>query len=469
MKIRYTFRMDKIKLLISKWVTYLKAKQKDLLYYMSGETSGTGATPPIRQAVLFGFIVLGAFLGIFGLWALFAPLESASVANGKVIVATNRKTIQHLEGGIIKQILVKEGNVVKAGDPLIILEDTQASATVELLRDEANSLQANEARLTAERDHANITWPPELSKHQDEPDAQKIMKTQQELFESDTKAFAGQLQILQERIEQLNKQIESTQAQVTSNDEQLKWIGEELKAVEAMVEKKLVEKPRLWALYREAARLKGNRDELVGTIAASQQKIGETEQQIITLKDSTQQKILQQLTDIQSKLTDTMNRLKAAEDVLARTVIKAPQSGTVVGLQEHTIGGVIGAGKPILDIVPNQDELIIEARINPLDIDVVHVGLPARVQLVAYKRRSTPWLEGKVTYISADSFQDQQTNQSYYTARVTVDAKELKSLKNITLYPGMPVQVMIITDKLTPFIYFLTPIKDSFTRAFREQ
>jgi HlyD family type I secretion membrane fusion protein len=456
------------KFIVEKFIIF----KKIFIEKISGEkTKNISSVPQIGDATRFGVIVLVIFFGGFALWSILSPLETAANANGKIILAMNRKTIQHLEGGIIQKIFVREGSQVKEGDPLIQLDDTQPRANYDLWHKQANDLYATEARLIAERDNsASITFPEFLLTQQNDPDVQKLMKAQEEILKNDYVTLNGQLEILQQRIQQLKEQISSLKSQVQSNDTQLKYIDEELKALEYLDQKKLIEKTKLWSVRREKARLEGNRGEALSKIAEAEQKIGETEQQILTLKDTTLKDILKNLSETQSKLTEVLEKEKAAADILKRTIIVAPQAGTVLGLQEHTIGGVISPGKAIMDIVPNQDELIIEAKINPLDIDVVHPGLIAKVHLAAYKSRNVPWLEGKVTEVSADVFQDNETHISYYTARIKIPPEELKRLaKNVSLYPGMPVEVMIITDKRTPFDYFITPLKDSFTKAFREQ
>jgi HlyD family secretion protein/epimerase transport system membrane fusion protein len=281
--------------------------------------------------------------------------------------------------------------------------------------------------------------------------------------------YADNLNILRQRIAQLEDEIRGHQAQIESNTEQLKYVDKELSALEELDKKNYADKPRMWSLQREAARLDGNRGELTANIAQAQQKIGETEQQVLALKTNTQKQILDDLTDTQRKLDDAIQYEKSTEDVLRRTVISAPQNGVIVNMQEHTVSGVIGPGKDIMDIVPSDDALVVEARISPLDIDIVHTGLPAKVKLIAFKQRSMPAIDGVVTEVSADSFYDSQTNSSYYRARINISSDELKKLPNVKLYPGMPVEVMIIVDRRTAWQYFISPIKESYNKAFREQ
>lgn len=427
------------------------------------------ATPIISEPVRFGLIVLGVFFGTFLLWSVLAPIETAAIAVGKVTVDSNRKTIQHLEGGIVRKIHVREGTIVKKGALLVELEDTQARAALDLLQGQSFELQATEARLKAEiAEQDTLEFPAHLTANHAEK-IKKILTAQSKLFDANKKAMAGQLVILKQRIEQLQKEIESLDAQVVSESKQLKLIEEEIEAVKYLESKKLIERPRLLALQREAARLIGNRGEHIGLIAKAQQKIGETNSQIITVQDQNKKDKLTELRETQKQLADVLEREKGAKDVLERTKITAPTAGRVVGLLEHTIGGVLKPGADIMNIIPSDDRLVIEAKLSPLDIDIVHEGLSAKVQLTAYKTRNTPTLLGEVSHVSADSFEDKNTQEAYYLARVEIPQSQLALVEHVKLHPGMPAQVMIIIDKRSPFAYFMSPIKDSFNRAFREQ
>lgn len=459
-----------VKELLRRLVILSKEFSAYLLIKISGNTIDHTSRPPIHNASRFGLIILLVFFGVFGSWAIFAPIETAALAPGKIVSSTNRKTIQHLEGGIIRNIYVKEGSVVKAGDPLIKLEDTQARTKYDLLHHQVIEYTATEARLVAQRDDkSEIEYPKSLLKQADNPEVKKIMNVQNTIFENDKKTYENNLKILQQRIGQLEDQIKGHHAQVESNDEQLKFVEKELDALKELDKQRYADKPRIWALERESAKLEGNRGELIASISQAQQKIGETQQQILALKDDTQKEVLDDLTAVRRRLIDTLENEKSTEDVLRRTVITAPQNGVIVNLQEHTVSGVVGPGKDIMDIVPSDDALVVEARISPLDIDIVHPGLEAKVKLIAYKQRSLPAVDGVVSEVSADSFFDSQTNSSYYRARIHISAEQLKKLKNVKLYPGMPVEVMIIIDKRTAWQYFISPIKDSYHKAFREQ
>ncbi|CEK10326.1 HlyD family type I secretion periplasmic adaptor subunit [Legionella hackeliae] len=426
--------------------------------------------PVIRNAIIAGSTLLIVFVGGFFLWSLLFPLDSAAVAEGKFVVQFEHKTVQHMEGGIIEKIFINEGSVVKANTPLIKLQDTQAKTSLQLLQVQMWEGLAAEARIYSELNNdPKVVFPNELLKQKNNPDVQKIINGQERLFTAGVNTYEGQTKVLNQRIDQLHKEISSLQAQVQSETEQIKLIDEEIEAVAYLEAKKLIDRPRLLALKREEARLNGNRGEHLGLIAKAHQAIGETKSQMYTLMETRRKDLLEELRTTQQKLADVLEKSKAAEDVLRRTLIVAPSAGTVIGLKKHTVGGVITPGQEVLDIIPSGDQLIIEAEINPIDINIVRPGLKAKVHLTAYKQRNTPTLEGTVLSISADIFEDEATKKKFYKARITLDKNELARFPQIQLYPGMPVQVMIITEKRTAFDYLITPLEDSFRQAFHEE
>ncbi len=421
------------------------------------------------RPIMAAMVVILVFCGGLGAWAALAPLDSAAIALGRVTVAGNRKTVQHLEGGIIDELRVKEGDELEKGKVLIRLDDTQARAQLELHRIRHDTLLAREARLLAERDDAGaIAFPASLTSRQHQTAVEKLLAGERAVFAARRRAMQGRIDIFRKRIVQLGKEIMSLEAQVAAEREQLGLIEEELDSVGKLVDKGLMDKTRLLALKRAAAELKGSRGEHQGLIARAQQRIGETELQIIDLENSTMNQVVSELSDVQGDLVDVRERLKAAKDVLARTEIRAPQAGLVVGLNVHTESGVVAPGQRLLDIVPKDDVLVVEAEVDPNDIDVVRVGLSAQVRLTAFKQRSTPPLEGGVTRVSADSFTHEHTGATYFLVRIAIDPMESEKLDGGELYPGMPAEVMIVTGEQTALEYMLAPIRDSFRRAFRE-
>jgi HlyD family secretion protein len=426
-------------------------------------------TPETRGPVLAGLLIVLVAFGGFGSWAALAPLSSAAVAPGAVRVESNRKTVQHLEGGIIEELRVREGDAVQAGQVLVRLDHTQAAARHDALLHQYRSMRAAQARLVAERDgRAGIDFGDELESQRNDPRVTEILAGQERIFETRRRRYHGQIQILRQRVEQLGSQIGGLEAQLASEDQQLALIAEEMTDVASLVEKGLGRKPRLLALRRQAALLEGRRGERQAEIARAKQAIGEAKLQMLSLADRRAAEIARQLTDAQAQLSEAEEGLRAASDVLHRSDIVAPIAGTVVGLRFFTEGGVIDPGAPILDIVPEDDRLIVEAEVNPLDIDVVHAGLPAQVRLIAFKQRRTPTLGGRVLRVSAGRLEGEQPGSAIYKAEVGIDSTELDRLKAISLYPGMPVEVLIQTGKGTFAEYLLRPILDSFAHALRE-
>jgi HlyD family secretion protein/epimerase transport system membrane fusion protein len=386
-----------------------------------------------------------------------------------VTVASNRKTVQHLEGGIVKALLVKEGDAVAEGQVLIQLDDTQARARLELLRGRYDKLLATEARLEAEQAFtAGIKFPASLTSRRNKSQVAKILDAETALFEARRRSVEGRIQIFHKRMAQLKKEISGLEAQIAAEDAQLALIEDERASFEILFKKGIVGKARLLRLKREEAKLQGERGDHLSLIAKVGQQIGATELEIIDLKNKMLNQVVSDMRNTQAELVDVSERLKAAEDIFLRTDIRAPQAGVVMGLNVHTETGVIAPGQRLLDIVPEDDTLVIEAQVSPNDIDVVYAGLPSQVRLTAFKQRNTPMLAGELTRVSADSFTDERSGASYFLARVTIDAAELKKLDGRELYPGMGAEVMIKTGKRTTMDYILAPLTDSLRRAFRE-
>ncbi|SLN68869.1 HlyD family type I secretion periplasmic adaptor subunit [Oceanibacterium hippocampi] len=442
-----------------------------------GATPGPATTRPepekapnARGPILAGLVILLIFFGGFAAWSYFLPLSSAAVAPGSVRVADNSKTVQHLEGGIIEEILVREGDVVSRNDPLIRLDTTQARASWSSARSKLNALRAQEARVIAERDRLEKPVYPDWlsSQRADSPEVAEILSGQDAIFATRQRAFEGQLEILNERVGQLDAQIDGLRAQEKSMIEQTNLIKEEIQAVSGLVKKGLAPKPRLLALQRQAAEFGGRLGEYRGRIAQAKEAIGETDLQILDLRNQRDSEIAETLRALQTDISSEEERLASAEDILKRQVILAPESGVVANLRFYTTGGVIRPGEAVLDLVPQEENLIIEAEVNPVDIDVVSVGLPAKVRLTSFDQRTTPTLKGTVTFVSADSLQKERTGQIYYKARVEIDPGQLELLKDARLYPGMPAETMIVTGEQTLFDYLIGPLKRSFDRSLRE-
>lgn len=429
-----------------------------------------GPEQQARSTILFGAWMVALVFGVFGLWAMLAPLDSAAIAPGKVVVDTNRKTISHLEGGIVDKILVSDGMIVEKGTPLIQLREVQARAQVEVLNSQLINNLAIEARLLAERDGQEaITFPEKVLAVRDEPDMAEILRNQESIFKSRTANYRGQLDVLKTRITKNEKEISGLEAQEKSATSQISFLQEEIISVSKLMKTGNAAKPRLLALKREAAELEGRKGEYLSQKAAAEESISETRFTMLNTQSEYMNKVLEELKETQQALAELREKMTASSDVLDRVVIRAPERGIVNDLLAHTVNGVIKPGDKILDIIPLDDKLIVEAKVSPLDIDVVRVDLPARVRLTAFKTRTMPTLEGKVIFVSADQFSDPRTGESYFTARVEIDAKELETVKHVKLYPGMPAEALIVTGSRTFMGYLMDPIRESFNHSFRQQ
>ena len=432
----------------------------------------TAATAPrigLTAPVAAGLGVIVLFFGVFGGWAAMAPLESAAIAPGVVSVETKRKTVQHLEGGIVGAILARDGDSVAAGQVLIRLDETQPRSALDLMRGRRVAAGALEARLVAERDGLEeIRFPDWLEKRRNESDAAEVIRGQVNIINARRTALLGQISILVRGANQYLEEIKGLERQIKAENTQIALIKEELKGLKALFEKGFAKKPRLLDLQREAAEIEGSRSQNRALIARAKQSIGESHLRVTELRANQLNEVVQQLRDVQDVLFDLAERLNAAEDVLRRTEIRAPLDGTIVGLQVHTTGGVISPGQSLMDIVPSGERLVIEARVDPMDIDVVSIGLRALVRFTAFNQRDAVPVEGKVTSVSADLLTDAAQKRSYYQVRIELPTDVLKTLGVAQLHPGMQAEVMIVTGKLPALDYFLRPITRSLNRAFRE-
>jgi HlyD family secretion protein len=439
-----------------------------LVPFTKAKESSAQLQRSIRGPARFGFALVFLFVGGFGAWAGLAPLAAGAVAPGIISPDGSRKTVQHLEGGIIGKLHVRDGDVVTAGQPLLELDNIQPRATYQLLLHEHRTLLAARLRLEAEKaDRASLEFPEELQG--DDPGLRVIVNDQRELFQTRRAMHRARKRVLRQRIEQLQEQIKGYEAQVESANRQLAYIAEEVEAKDVLQKQGHLSKPELFRMQRMQAEILGRHGEYVSSIARTQQQMGETELQILAVDAERADQIAAQLDQVRAKLSEIDQRLYASKDVLNRTVVTAPVSGTVVGLRFKTEGGVVQRGDAIMDIVPSEDALLIDARISPNDVDVVQSGLTAQIHLSAFSNRSTPRVEGVVRSVSADRLVDEQTRQPYYLARIEVDRQQLERLTpRIELVPGMPAEVLIVTEERTMLEYLAQQFLDSFRRSFRE-
>ncbi|MFP3943992.1 MAG: HlyD family type I secretion periplasmic adaptor subunit [Alphaproteobacteria bacterium] len=422
-----------------------------------------------RLAIIGGLVVLAVTFGGFGTWAAVAQLSSAVVSQGTVKVLSNRKKVQHLEGGIVREIKVRNGDRVKEGDVLLRLDQTQASARADIINSRYYTVRAAIARLQAERDNADeIAFPAELEKRRSEPAIREVLEGQEKLFEARRATLNGELELLEERVGQLEEEIRGLKAEVGSRSSQITLIRDELEGLRKLHEKGYAPRTRLLALEREEARLRGERGSQEARIARARRLIGETRLKIIQTRQAWQERVITQLREHQSQVMDLQERKHAADVWLTRTDVRATATGTVVGMNVHAQGQVLQPGETILEIVPSEDRLIVEAAVRPVDRDEVLVGQAADVAFTAFSQRTTPKLKGEVIYVSADSMTDEKTGATYYVARIAVPDEEVKRLGGRSLQPGMPANVFIKTGARTPLDYLLKPLTESLSHAWRE-
>lgn len=425
----------------------------------------------IRRNMALGLAISFLLFGTIGGWASVAQLAGAVIAPGLLVVESNVKRVQHPTGGVIGELNVREGDVVRAGDVLARLDATIATASLQLVSKQLDQAAGRVARLAAERDGlSEISFPPELAARAvAERDAAAVIDGEKRLFAARRVAMEGQKAQLRERIEQALREIEGLDAQQAAKAREIALIEDELAGVLALFERNLVQINRLKLLQREAARLGGERGQIVAAIAQARGRIAETELQIIQLDQNRQTEVMQELRDYETRIGEYVERRTTAQDQLRRIDIRAPQDGTVHQLDVHTVGGVVGGGQVMMLIVPRSDELIIEARVSPSDIDQVVAGQTTVARFSAFNQRTTPELAGTVTSVAPDLLTVEATGETFYKVRIHIAREELARLRDLKLVPGMPVEVHIRTGSRSALSYMMKPLTDQLARAFREE
>lgn len=424
----------------------------------------------IKSVAIVGWVIVAIFFGLFGTWAGTAPLKGAVVANAVVKIDGNRKSLQHLEGGIVKELRVREGDRIAAGDVVLVLDESQARAEFEVLTQDFIVLRAAEERLRAElAQRPEMTFPDDLKTFANDHYVAEVWDGQVRQLQVRLAAIDGQRKVIKEKIAQLDHQIVGLDAQVKAYTLQVVSVKDERQSLLPLLEKGLVARPRVLQLERTAAGLDGQIADAGANIAKARQAIAEQAQQIAQLDRDRMADVAKELRETQAKLLEVIPKLMNARAVLGRTVIRSPYSGRVVGLNVFSVGGVINRGDKIMDVVPDQDSLVIEAQVAVEDISDVHPDTRAEVHLTAYKQRTTPIVHGDVFQVSADRLTDSRTSAPYYTAFIRIDEKELAELPHIKLYPGMPATVMIPTVERTALDYLIGPLVMSFNHAFRQR
>lgn len=418
---------------------------------------------PVRTGLIIIFLVFG----IFGFWAVFAPLDSAARSSGVVTVESYKKVIQHLEGGIVGQILVRNGDVVKAGDSLLVLDNTQPLAQLEIVKARFVAQKAREARLLAESGGSDsIAFASVLS--QPGYDADTEMAAERQIFMARKAARDGEVEVLQQRQEQLASQVTGLEAMRTSKLELAESFAEELVDVQALLDQGFANKQRLRELQRSYSSYSGEAADLTANISTTEMQIGETRLQILQQDKNFLNEVVNELAEIRTRLKDTEERMIALQDVDRRTSITTPVDGIVNGMQVHGVGEVVRPGANIAEVVPQTNEFIIEANVSPIDIDRVTEGQDATISFSAFSSGLVPTIYGTVIGISADRVIDQTTGAPYYLARVEVTPEGMADMGDLTLVPGMPAEVFINTGSRSFLQYVLKPFTTALSRSFIE-
>jgi membrane fusion protein, protease secretion system len=426
-------------------------------------------TDASRHARL-GWLIVLLGVGGFILWASFAPLDKGVPASGSVIVSSNRKAIQHQTGGTIEEILVKEGDVVKAGQPLVRMNEVQAKSNAEMARVQYFTARAAEARLIAERDgKKTITFPEELVKAKDDPRVVNNVALQTQLFTSRQSALQSELGALDESVAGLKAQLSGLQATLDSQKQQQQFIKEQLEGMRDLAKEGYVARNRLLDLERTYAQINGGIAENIGNISRAQRQIAELGLRRAQRQQEYQKEVRTQLSDVQREAEALANRLAGLDYELNNVAVKAPVDGTVVGLNVFTNGGVVPGGYRMMDLVPNDDPLIVEAQLPIHLVDKVHKDLPVELIFAAFNQNKTPHIPGVITQVSADRLTDEKTGMPYYKLKAQATPEGKKMLKDLQVRPGMPVEVFIKTGERTMMSYLLKPIFDRAHSSLSEE
>jgi HlyD family secretion protein len=417
------------------------------------------------------FVGLAAVLVVGGIvfgWATLTEISGAVIASGKLVVDSNVKKVQHPTGGVVGDLRVKDGDHVKKGDIVARLDETQARTNLAIVTKALDELAARQARDEAERDGADkVTFPAELLSRRDDPEVAQVVASEQKLFEIRQAARAGQKAQLLEQVDQLRQQIQGNVEQEQAKTKEIDWIQQELTGVRGLWKQNLVPFSRVTTLERDGARLEGERGALIASVAQARGRIAETQLKIIQIDEDLRTDVGKDLAEIRGKKSELVEKRVAAEDLLKRIDLVAPQDGKIFQRAVHTVGGVIQAGEVVMLVVPDTDALIIEAKVQPTDVDQIHLGQKAVVRFSAFNRRTTPELNGEVIEIGADVTQDDKRNESYYSVRIQIPDSELARMDGLRPVAGMPVEAFIETSPRTVMSYLVKPMLEQVDRTFR--
>ena len=426
----------------------------------------SGVETSMEDPKRVGLIIFFLVFGVFGVWASIAPLGSFANAPGTVNVRSYSQVVQHLEGGIISDIKVQNGDMVNAGQPLLEIDNTQSLAQLEIVNSQFVALKAREARLVAERDQLNQVGFPE-SLDEGDTNARQEMAAQTSIFNSQKASRESTIEVFQQRIGQLQSKLDGLGSLKSAKEELTASFAEELEDVRELLNQGFADKTRLRELERNVASLKGDAAELAANVSSTEIQIGETRLQIIVTEQEFQNDVVNQLGETQTSLKDSSERIYALQDIVSRTIVRAPAAGIVSGMQFHTIRGVVAPGTPIANIVPQSEEFIVDAQVSPTDIDRVAIGMDATIRFSAFGS-AVPTIFGEVVNLSADRIVDENTGVPYYLARVVVTDEGKSNLGDLILLPGMPAEVFINTGSRTFMQYLFKPFSNALARSFIE-
>lgn len=426
-------------------------------------------TRSTRTLITSGYVSIIAMVGVLGGWAYSANINGAVIAPATLVVESYSKKVQHSEGGIVSRILVKDGDRVMSGQDLLLLDTTETKAELGILQGMLDELMIKKARLEAQRDGSNdLAVPAELQPRANEAAIASIIAGQQKLLVSSNDLDSGKVEQLEQQVQQLTEQIGGIDAQITAQTTQSALIEQELEGLRKLQEQGLVPNSRILSTEREAARLKGVQAELVSNRAGAESNIGEVKLRILQIKEDRRTQALGDLRDTEARIAELQEKRVAASARLSRTSIKAPITGTIYQLAVHTEGGVIGRGDTLMQILPENDDLVLEAKVLPNDIDQVTAGQPAQVRFPAFNARLTPEVGAEVTQVSADVTRPDNNTSPFYSVRLTIPAKELQRLGTQKLKPGMMAEAFIQTEARSPLTYLVKPLWDQIAHVWRE-
>jgi HlyD family secretion protein len=423
-----------------------------------------------RGTALAGYAVIILTFGIVGVWATVAKLDKAVVAQAVVAVESNHKILQHFEGGIVSDIYVNDGDHVEQGMVLLRLRKVQAQASNDLIRHELESSQAIEARLIAERDHLDkISWPTEFDRRSGDPVLAKIMTDQTGQFKQRRESLDSQISILSSRIAQLNSVIDGIVIERDSTQRQLEYISSELTGLHKLLQLQLIPVARVYAMEREKERLEGIIGRSAAEIAKTQSSIGEVKIQIQQLRQKFEEDDATSLLEIRQKIADEAERLTVTQDILDRTELRAPRTGTIQNLKVFTVGQVLRQGETLLEIVPDNEPLVVDAHFSPADIDGVHVGQQAEIRFPAFHSRQIPVMMGVLKSISRDRIRDEQSGEFYFLGVISLDRANIPEEYRERILSGMSAEVIVASGERTVLSYFLSPLTGALRKGFIER